>query len=44
MQGSEIIVAINKDPNAMIFSIADYGIVADVRQLLPALIKELKAE
>ena len=42
MQNSEIIIAINKDPNSMIFSIADYGIVADVRQFIPALIKELK--
>lgn len=42
MQNSDIIVAINKDPNAMIFSIADYGIVADVKQFLPALINELK--
>ena len=42
MQNSEMIVAINKDPNAMIFSIADYGIVADVNQFLPALINELK--
>ena len=42
MQNSEIIIAINKDPNAMIFSIADYGIVADAKQFIPALIKELK--
>ena len=44
MQNSDMIIAVNKDPNAMIFSIADYGIVADVRQFLPALIKELKGE
>lgn len=42
MQNSDMIVAINKDPGAMIFSIADYGIVADVKKFLPALIKELK--
>ncbi|KKR78537.1 MAG: Electron transfer flavoprotein subunit alpha [Candidatus Nomurabacteria bacterium GW2011_GWA2_40_9] len=42
MQNSEIIIAINKDPGAMIFSIADYGIVADVKQFIPALIEELK--
>jgi electron transfer flavoprotein alpha subunit len=42
MQNSDIIIAINKDPNAMIFSIADYGIVADVKQFIPALIDELK--
>jgi len=42
MQNSEIIIAINKDPSAMIFSIADYGIVADVKHFIPALIEELK--
>lgn len=44
MQNSEIIIAINKDPGAMIFSIADYGIVADVKQFIPALISELKKQ
>jgi len=44
MQNSEIIIAINKDPNAMIFSLADYGIVADVKQFIPALIAELKKQ
>jgi len=44
MQNSDIIIAINKDPNAMIFSIADYGIVADVKEFLPALINELKKQ
>ena len=42
MQNSELIIAINKDPNAMIFSIADYGIVGDVNKILPAIINELK--
>jgi electron transfer flavoprotein alpha subunit len=42
MQDSDIIIAINKDPDAMIFSVADYGIVADVRQFLPMLVEELK--
>ncbi|QNB46733.1 4Fe-4S dicluster domain-containing protein [Thermanaerosceptrum fracticalcis] len=41
MQGSEVIVAINKDPNAPIFTIADYGIVADVHEILPILKEEL---
>ena len=44
MQNSEIIIAINKGPSAMIFSIADYGIVADVKQFIPALISELKKQ
>ena len=44
MQGSENIVAINKDAEAPIFSIADLGIVGDVHKVLPALIEALKAK
>jgi len=42
MWDSGVIVAINKDPKAEIFRIADYGIVADVNQVIPALIAELR--
>jgi electron transfer flavoprotein alpha subunit len=42
MSGSKIIIAINSDPNAEIFKIADYGIVGDVGKVVPAMIAELK--
>ena len=42
MSSSETIIAINKDPNAWIFSIADYGIVGDLYEVLPVLEKELR--
>ena len=42
MQSSEFIIAINKEPSADIFQIANLGIVGDVTQIVPALTKALK--
>jgi Electron transfer flavoprotein, alpha subunit len=40
---AEVVIAINNDPSALIFSQADYGIVGDYKQIIPALIKEIEA-
>jgi electron transfer flavoprotein alpha subunit len=43
MQESEKIVAINNDPEAEIFKIADFGIVGDLFEVIPEIIRQIRA-
>ena len=43
MQGSETIVAINRDPDAPLFRMAEIGVVGDLHEILPHLITEIRA-
>ena len=43
MSSSDVIIAVNKDANAPIFKVAQYGIVGDAKEILPKLIAKIKA-
>jgi len=44
MKDSKVIIAINKDRNAPIFKLADIGIVGDLKEVIPAIINQIREE
>lgn len=42
MSSSDVIIAINKDPDAPIFNVADYGLVGDLKVVLPILTEKIR--
>ena len=42
MEESDVIIAINKDENAPIFEVADYGVVGDWKKIVPELIRQIQ--
>jgi electron transfer flavoprotein alpha subunit len=43
MEDSELIIAVNKDPEAPIFNVADLGVVGDLKKIMPLVVKEIEA-
>ncbi|MCU0858875.1 MAG: electron transfer flavoprotein subunit alpha/FixB family protein, partial [Pontiellaceae bacterium] len=43
MQSADLIIAINKDPNAPIFDVADFGLIGDLHQIVPEFTKQINA-
>jgi electron transfer flavoprotein alpha subunit len=44
MQSSDVIIAVNRDPDAPIFDVADYQLIGDLHDILPALTDHLRAQ
>jgi electron transfer flavoprotein alpha subunit len=42
IQDSDFVIAVNSDPNAEIFKMCDFGVVGDLREILPHLIEEIR--